>query len=86
MELLGVVHTQYRTTKVYHQNIMDLDVSGCPKIGGLSVSWIAASCPSLERLNLSYCSAIDDTGLVMLKSLYRLKFINLMGCHGISDG
>ena len=51
----GIVHLE-----VHQNSLQELDLSGCFKIDGLTLSTFVQDCPKLKAHRLSYCNDIED--------------------------
>ncbi|KAI5565888.1 hypothetical protein BDE02_14G149600 [Populus trichocarpa] len=48
------------------------------------LSLVAASCSSLEHVNLSYCSLVSDSGRTRIQSCCQLEAVNVSHCSGVN--
>jgi len=67
------------------QHLQDLCLQDCQKITDESLKHIADGLPSVERINLSFCLSVTDTGLKSLSRLPDLQELNLRSCDNVSD-
>jgi len=65
--------------------LRDLNLQDCQKITDQSLCYIADQIPSIQRLNLSFCASITDTGMKSLARLSAMEYLNLRSCDNISD-
>jgi hypothetical protein len=68
------------------ESLKSFIVAGAIMFGNTGLQLLVNACPSLVKLNLAYCSKINDGGLEMIsKSLQRLESLNLNACVHITD-
>jgi hypothetical protein len=74
-------------TKRKNQPLKSLNLTGCRRITGDTISCIATHCPYIEILWLSGCSqSLDDTSLISIcNSLVNLISLNISGFDRITD-
>nr|XP_023666147.1 F-box/LRR-repeat protein 13 [Paramormyrops kingsleyae] len=58
-----------------------LNLSGCGRVGDMSLVRLAQRCSSLRHLDLSYCERLTDTGLECLGLLSSLVSLDLTGTN-----
>jgi F-box/leucine-rich repeat protein 14 len=69
-----------------HGRILEeLCLQDCQKLTDESLRHVAAGLPHLDRINLSFCVSITDTGLKSLSKITSLRELNLRSCDNISD-
>lgn len=57
----------------------------CQKLSDDSLKHISVGMPELNRINLSFCVSVTDTGLKSLARLSHLEDLNLRSCDNVSD-
>jgi F-box/leucine-rich repeat protein 14 len=67
------------------RSLEDLCLQDCQKLSDESLRHISAGLPNLDKINLSFCVSITDTGLKSLSKLTTLRDLNLRSCDNISD-
>lgn len=62
-----------------------LGLQDCQKLTDDSLKHISQGLPNLQRINLSFCISISDSGLKYLAKMNSLRELNLRACDNISD-
>ncbi|XP_077502427.1 F-box and leucine-rich repeat protein 13-like [Amblyomma americanum] len=69
------------------RELTTLDLGHCNLLTAMSLKHVASRMPSLSKLVLSFCVRLDDAGVTLLLwRLPRVRYINIEGCTGITDG
>lgn len=68
-----------------NKNLTNLCLQDCQKITDNALRHISKGLLNLERLNLSFCGGITETGLSYIACLRNLRELNLRSCEGVSD-
>jgi len=63
----------------------ELSLQDCQKLTDESLRHIAEGLPAVQRINLSFCVSVTDTGLKSLAKLASLRELNLRSCDNVSD-
>ena len=66
-------------------NMVSLDVSGCPNLNDLSISWLAAGLDGLQVLKMSDCPGNFELGCRNLGHLKFLTELDISSCPGFTD-
>ena len=66
-------------------NLSTLNISGCPNLDALSISWLAAGCDGLAKLDMSHCQGDLDLGLRNFGAMRYLVELDISSCTGITD-
>mmetsp|Transcript_4912 Transcript_4912/g.7988 ORF Transcript_4912/g.7988 Transcript_4912/m.7988 type:complete len:503 (-) Transcript_4912:210-1718(-) len=71
----------------YCPNLLELDIHHCNRVlNDLLVTLISALCPLLQRLNLSNCRRLTDSGIrALAQNCNDLKILSLEGVFQITD-
>jgi hypothetical protein len=74
---------------IQSQNIDFSRVSGlslmfCKKLTGAALLLLSQKFPALNNLDLTGCTQLNDSDLLHLANMLKLKNLSLAGCHGIS--
>ncbi len=67
------------------KQLLQLCLQDCQKITDESLKFIADGLQTIERLNLSFCLSVTDTGLKSLSRIPGLQELNLRSCDNVSD-
>uniref|UniRef100_K3WH15 F-box/LRR-repeat protein 15-like leucin rich repeat domain-containing protein n=1 Tax=Globisporangium ultimum (strain ATCC 200006 / CBS 805.95 / DAOM BR144) TaxID=431595 RepID=K3WH15_GLOUD len=66
--------------------LRELGLAGCTRIPDFALLRVFHGCPTLEKLDLSFCGVATDQLLLSLGQRCRkLKQLRLRGCHQVSD-
>lgn len=68
-----------------NRTLEDLCLQDCQKLTDESLRHISTGLPELEKMNLSFCVSITDTGLKSISRIGTLRDLNLRSCDNISD-
>lgn len=64
----------------------ELGLAGCTKVPEFALQRVFHGCPSLEKLDLSFCGAVSDQLLLSLgQHCRKLQQLKLRGCRQVSD-
>lgn len=67
------------------RTLEELCLQDCQKLTDESLRHISLGLPELEKINLSFCVSITDTGLKSISRIGTLRDLNLRSCDNISD-
>ena len=67
------------------RQLEDLCLQDCQKVTDESLKHISDGLPKVEKLNLSFCLSVTDTGLKSLAQMPTLQDLNLRSCDNVSD-
>ncbi|CAK9003793.1 F-box/LRR-repeat protein 20 (F-box and leucine-rich repeat protein 20) (F-box/LRR-repeat protein 2-like) [Durusdinium trenchii] len=83
---LSVLFNRMRL-ETFHTDIRSVELTACSSVTGATLALLAANCPNLRRIDLSFCRGVDDDALEMLFSGHHvlLESIALNGCTQVSD-
>lgn len=59
----------------------ELNLHGCNHITGCWLNTVSA----LTHLDLTFCTAVDNTGLMSISKLSQLQHLKLSGCKGFDE-
>lgn len=62
-----------------------LGLQDCQRLSDEALKHISTGCTRLERINLSFCVNITDSGLKCLAKMPSLRELNLRACDNVSD-
>lgn len=62
-----------------------LGLQDCQRLSDEALKHISIGCTRLERINLSFCVNITDSGLKYLAKMPSLRELNLRACDNVSD-
>jgi len=62
-----------------------LSLQDCQKLTDESLKHISEGLTNIQRINLSFCVSVTDTGLKSLSRLPSLRELNLRSCDNVSD-
>lgn len=85
------MHTINSLVKPLTYNVLlffypELGLAGCTKVPEFALQRVFHGCPSLEKLDLSFCGAVSDQLLLSLGQHCRnLQQLRLRGCRQVSD-
>ncbi|ERM95580.1 F-box/LRR-repeat protein 3 [Amborella trichopoda] len=65
--------------------LRELDLYRSIGIADSGIAAIAHGCPSLEMINMSYCTEITNCSLISLSKCQRLNVLEIRGCQHISS-
>ena len=65
--------------------LKDLGLQDCQKLTDDALKHISVGLPDLNKINLSFCVSVTDTGLKSLAKLSSLEDLNLRSCDNVSD-
>lgn len=68
-----------------NRNLEDLVLQDCQKLSDSALMSVAKGLPKLQKLNLSFCCGITDTGMINLTRMPSLRELNLRSCDNITD-
>nr|TKS18347.1 hypothetical protein D5086_0000000160 [Populus alba] len=68
----------------YALKFLSLNLDCCFGITDNGLSLVAASCSSLEHVNLSYCPLVSDSGRARIQSCCQLEAVNVSHCRGVN--
>lgn len=66
-------------------NLEEIILQDCQKLTDESLRHIADGLARVQRINLSFCVSVTDTGLKSLSRLSSLEGLNLRSCDNVSD-
>ena len=66
-------------------SLVDIGLQDCQKLSDEALRHVAVGMPALERINLSFCVSVTDSGMKSLAQLRRLRDLNLRSCDNVSD-
>ncbi|GBG29091.1 F-box/LRR-repeat protein 2 [Hondaea fermentalgiana] len=74
-------------TRTLYKSIRSLELTDCVSINDSIISLVAAKCPNLQNLNLSFCVDVTDTGLRAFEThkCLALGSVVLDGCVQVTD-
>lgn len=62
-----------------------ISLQDCQKLTDESLKHISEGLPNIQRINLSFCVSVTDTGLKSLSRIPSLQELNLRSCDNVSD-
>jgi hypothetical protein len=65
--------------------LRELKLPSCVLISDADVAAIAASCPALEEVDLSYCVDVGDGAVAALARCAALRSLSLLNCRKVAD-
>lgn len=65
--------------------LRELKLPSCVLATDANVSAIAASCPALEEVDLSYCVNVGDPAVAALTRCAALRSLSLLNCRKVAD-
>jgi len=67
------------------KTLEQLSLQDCQKLTDESLKHISEGLTNIQRINLSFCVSVTDTGLKSLSRLPSLRELNLRSCDNVSD-
>ena len=67
------------------QLLEELCLQDCQKVTDEALKHISEGLPNIQRINLSFCLSVTDTGLKSLSRVPSLRDLNLRSCDNVSD-
>jgi len=67
------------------KTLEEISLQDCQKLTDESLKHISEGLPNIQRINLSFCVSVTDTGLKSLSRLPCLRDLNLRSCDNVSD-
>jgi F-box/leucine-rich repeat protein 14 len=67
------------------KTLVEISLLDCQKLTDESLKHISEGLPNVNRINLSFCVSVTDTGLKSLSRLPSLRDLNLRSCDNVSD-
>ena len=64
--------------------VTGVNLSFCKKLTGAALGVLSQKFPALNNLDLTGCTQLNDSDLLHLANMLKLKNLSLAGCHGIS--